>query len=197
MPKLIRFTIFMAAFGGLLIPGAPEVWAQSAGRMEVGVNYSFVHSNAPPGKCGCFDLNGGAGWFAYSVSPHFAVVAEIAGQYSSHINGTTSDLTLTSFLAGPRYSRHVGKRIVPFGQVLLGAAHANSALTPLTSGLAASANAFTMAAGGGMDVELTRSWTLRLVQLDYYLTRFNNGSNDHQNNLRVGTGVAFHFGRGK
>jgi peptidoglycan-associated lipoprotein len=186
----------MAALGGLLIP-ALEAWGQTAGRMEAGANYSFVRSNAPAGKCGCFDLNGGGAWFAYDFSPSLAVVGEVGGQYSSHINGTTADLTLTSFLAGPRYSRHVGKRMTPFGQILLGAAHANSALTPSTSGLAASANAFAMAAGGGMDVELTRSWTLRLVQLDYYLTRFNNGSNDHQNNLRVGTGIAFHFGRGK
>ena len=46
-------------------------------------------------------------------------------------------------------------------------------------------------AGGGIDIDLARHWSLRLIQLDYYLTRFDNGGNDHQNNLRVGVGAAF------
>jgi hypothetical protein len=29
---------------------------------------------------------------------------------------------------------------------------------------------------------------------DYYLTRFDNGTNDHQNNLRIAVGVVVRFG---
>jgi len=84
---------------------------------------------------------------------------------------------------------------VPFSQVLLGGAHASGALTPAPSGLAASANSFAMTAGGGVDINLTPHLALRAVQADYFLTRFNNGANDQQNNFRVGTGIVYRFGK--
>jgi hypothetical protein len=99
--------------------------------------------------------------------------------HASNINRTTSDLTVTSFLFGVRYSRRHGKRRLPFAQLLLGGAHANGGLTPAASGLAGSENFFALAVGGGMDILLTRNLGLRRFPTDYYLTRFSNGSNDH------------------
>jgi outer membrane immunogenic protein len=193
MAKLIRTTVlmgFVAGLAGLTVAGAS---AQVA-RMEVGGEYSFVHSNAPPGGCGCFTLNGGTGWFAYNLFPNLAVVGEVGGGYASNIDHTSADLTLTSFLGGARYTRRWVKDMAPFGQVLLGGAHASGALTPTSSGQSSSANAFAMVAGGGMDLELSRHWKLRLIEVDYFLTRFDNGSNDHQNNVRISIGVGYRFG---
>jgi hypothetical protein len=61
-----------------------------------------------------------------------------------------------------------------------------------------------MAIGGGLDIKMGHKVTLRPVQLDYYLTRFEtqsieellNGttSNKNQNNLRFAAGVMFSFG---
>jgi hypothetical protein len=34
---------------------------------------------------------------------------------------------------------------------------------------------------------------VRLIEADYLLTTFDNGSNNHQNNLRIGAGVVVHF----
>jgi hypothetical protein len=51
-----------------------------------------------------------------------------------------------------------------------------------------------MVAGGGLDVGLTRRIALRAFEADYYLTRFDNGVNDHQNNLRIAVGVIIRFG---
>jgi hypothetical protein len=51
-----------------------------------------------------------------------------------------------------------------------------------------------MAAGGGLDLTLTRHLAIRLVQTDYLLTLLPNQSNDHQNNFRFSTGVLFRFG---
>jgi outer membrane immunogenic protein len=197
MRKSFRGLLLLASFVVVIVLGSSETWAQSIERMEFGGEYSFVNTNAPPGDCGCFQMNGGAGWFAYNFSHRLALVGEVGSEYASSINATTGDLTLTSFLGGPRYTRHPGNRMAPFAQLLLGGAHASGALTPATSGLSGSANAFAMAAGGGLDLDLSRHWALRLFQLDYYLTRFNNGVNDHQNNLRFGGGVAFRFGEGR
>jgi hypothetical protein len=37
---------------------------------------------------------------------------------------------------------------------------------------------------------------LRAFEADYYLTRFDNGVNDHQNNLRIAAGVIIRLGGG-
>jgi hypothetical protein len=51
-----------------------------------------------------------------------------------------------------------------------------------------------MTAGGGLDIGLTRHIAVRAFEADYYLTRFDNGVNDHQNNLRIAAGVVIRFG---
>jgi outer membrane immunogenic protein len=193
----LRFATLMIL--AIIVVGLNSIpaWAQSLQRLELGGAFSFVDTNAPPGKCGCFQTLGGAGWVGYSFSPNLAIAGEVGSSHASNINGTAADLTLTSFLAGPRYSLRRWGVFVPFGQVLIGGAHASGALTPTASGTAGSANAFAMAAGGGLDIEAWRHWSFRPLQLDYFLTRFDNGSNNHQNNLRVGMGVAYHFGGSK
>jgi outer membrane immunogenic protein len=168
--------------------------AQSGSRLEVGADYNYARSNAPTGGCGCFGLNGGSGWASFNFTHSLGVVGEIASQYASNISGTGADLTLTSYLAGPRYTWTHAGRLAPFAQVLVGGAHAGGTLSPGSSGLPGSANAFAMTAGGGVDVGLTRRFALRAFEADYYLTRFDNGVNDHQNNLRIGIGLVVRFG---
>jgi outer membrane immunogenic protein len=174
-----------------------RVWAQSASgeeRVEMGANYSFVHTNAPPGDCGCFSMNGGAGWFAYNFTRGLAGVGEVGSVHASNIDGTTAGLTITSYLVGPRYSRQFGKMLVPFAQVLLGGARADGELTFVRFGVAQPANSFALTAGGGLDIGITRHWAVRAGQVDYLLTRFSNGVNDHQNNLRVSAGIIYRVG---
>ncbi len=195
MSKLFRAAILLAVCFGLLALSTPKTSAQTFERMELGANYSYVRTNAPPGGCGCFSMNGGSGWFGYNFDRSLALVGEVGSERASNIDGTTAGLTLTSFLVGPRYSWHRGNRVVPFGQLLLGGAHASGDLTPAASGLAGSENAFAMTAGGGVDVKLASHLALRAVQVDYYLTRFDNGVNNQQNNFRISAGIVFHFGR--
>lgn len=166
--------------------------AQDAPRMELGIDYNYVRTNAPPGGCGCISMNGGDGWFAYNLTHSFAAVAQFSVQHASNIGGA-ADLTFSSYLFGPRYRRRVTMRIVPFGQLLFGSTHADGSLAPGSSGIAGSPNAFAMTAGGGVDVEMRRRLAIRPAEVDYFLTRFDNGVNDHQNNLRFSAGVAFRF----
>jgi outer membrane immunogenic protein len=185
----------------LLVPGfaamAPRpAVAQSGSRVDVGVDYNYVRTNAPAGDCGCFAMNGGSGWVGFNFSHSLGIVGEIASQYASNISSTGADLTLTSYLAGPRYTWGRSHHFAPFAQVLLGGAHASGSLAPGNSGLAGSPNAFALTAGGGLDISLTRHIALRAFEADYYLTRFDNGVNDHQNSLRLAAGVIIRFGGG-
>jgi outer membrane immunogenic protein len=166
--------------------------AQDAPRMAAGIDYNYVRTNAPPGGCGCISMNGGDGWFAYNLPHSFAAVAQFSIQHASNIAGA-ADLTFTSYLFGPRYGRRVTRRVMPYGQVLFGGTHAGGTLAPGSSGIAGSANAFAMTAGGGVEVEVRRRLAIRPAEVDYFLTRFANAVNDHQNNFRFSAGVVFRF----
>jgi outer membrane immunogenic protein len=82
----------------------------------------------------------------------------------------------------------------PFGQVLLGLAHSSGTLVQGSNPGAANAGAaFAANLGGGLDLRVTPRFSVRLVEADYLLTTFDNGSNNHQNNLRISAGVVIHF----
>jgi peptidoglycan-associated lipoprotein len=55
--------------------------------------------------------------------------------------------------------------------------------------------AFAASLGGGLDLRASRRFSFRLIEADYLLTTFDNGTNDHQNNLRISTGVVLRFGK--
>ena len=174
--------------GSLLLGLAPQAHAQSISKFEVGADYNYVRSNAPPGGCTCFSLNGGDASVAYHFDSALAAVAEISSVHAGNIAGSGADLTLTSYLFGPRYYWHNHTKFTPFGHVLLGGAHAGSSF----AGVDSSSNAFAAKVGGGVDYALTHRFSLR-GQANYYLTHFANGVNDHQNNLELGAGVVFRF----
>lgn len=191
--KTVAFLLLVLGFAAMApLPAA----AQRGDLVDVGVDYTYVRTNAPAGDCGCFAMNGGSGWVGINFSHSLGIVGEIAGQHASNISSTGADLTLTSYLAGPRYTWGSAHHFAPFAQALLGGAHASGSLAPGSPGLAGSANAFALTAGGGFDVRLTRRIVLRAFEADYYLTRFDNGVNDHQNNLRIAAGVILRFGGG-
>jgi outer membrane immunogenic protein len=173
---------------------AANASAQSGSLLEAGVNYNYVRTNAAPGNCGCINLQGGSGWAAYNFTRSFGIVGEVASQHASNISPFAADLTLTSFMGGVRYKKSIGGRFSPFAQVLLGGAHASGSMAPGNSGIPGSPNAFAMAAGGGIDLRLSRHFALRIIQADYYYTRLANGVNDHQNNLRIGVGLLIRLG---
>jgi outer membrane immunogenic protein len=177
-----------------VMASVPSAALAQTGALEAGVDYNYVRTNAPTGDCGCFSLQGGNGWASFNFTRHLAIVGEVAAQHASDISGSGADLTLTSYLFGPRYTLIHAGRFKPFAQLLLGGAHASGSLAPGNSGLSGSANSFALVAGGGLDVGLTRHIALRLFEADYYLTRFDNGTNDHQNNLRIAAGLLLRFG---
>src|SRR5689334_7656735 len=186
-----RIIVLLGLTLALLPSKSAIVSAQSPSFMEVGASYNYVRTNAPPGGCGCFSMNGGGAWISYGPFAAVSIVGELGMQHASNVSGSGAGLTLTSYQAGLRYRFHHVRRVVPFAQVLLGGSYA--------SGNYASdgnlSNAFAATMGGGIDVHLTNRVAVRAFQADYFLTHFPNAVNDHQNNLRISMGMVFKLGK--
>ncbi len=163
--------------------------------LEVTVAYSAAHINAPPGGCGCFWMTGGKIEENATLYRGFSVVAELAGQHVSNINPVHEDLSMVSYLFGPRYSRRSISRFVPFVQILAGGVHGFDALFPNPNGSTITPDGFALATGGGLDINASRHFAIRVFQADYFLTTLPNDSGNRENNLRLSAGIVFRIRR--
>jgi outer membrane immunogenic protein len=193
----IKFSLTLLAVmavSGVLAHGQkPTTAAAPPPRAEIALDYTYMRSNAPPGECSCFNLTGGSGTFAWRFTRNFSAVGDVTVTHSNDVSYTGQDLTLSAYTAGLRYTKHLGQ-LHPFGQVLAGVAHASGSLATGSTGTISNAGAaFASNIGGGVDYDFSRHFGVRIIDADYLLTTFDNGSNDHQNNLRLSAGVVIHF----
>lgn len=189
----MRTILIIAA---LLFAGASTAMAQEGISGDAAATYQWVHTNAAPGQCGCFGLNGGGISGSWNVRGPWAVVADFSSATATGAPTVGSSLTLTSGLGGVRYELprlrrswvHGAHRVQPFAQILVGVAHAGGGAT----GIADGTSRFAAHAGGGLDVPVSRRFSVR-GQVDYFATTFANATNDHQNNVLIGAGIVYHW----
>ncbi len=165
--------------------------AQEIPKIDTSFNYSYVRANPATSGFGGFNLNGGSASAAYNFRDWLSGVAEFGGYHVGSANGVNVDSNMTTYLFGPRVT-YRRSRLSPFAHVLFGPAHAGSGVFATSN----SHTAFATALGGGVDWKVRDRFSIRPVQFDYLLTHFpeiTNGNNQTQNNLRVSTGIVFHF----
>lgn len=169
----------------------------SHNQTEIAGEYTYVRSNAPPGGCGCFSLNGGSVSLARPLDTgNWSLIFDATVVHAGGISSGGYDLTLSVFTAGFRLRPMPHARWNPFAQVLVGAEHASGSLVEGPTPAATDpSTVFAVNAGGGLDRRLNPHWSLRLVEADYLLTETSNGVNDLQNNLRISSGLVYHFGK--
>jgi hypothetical protein len=191
-------------------------FAQEYSKWEIPVDYSYARGNGANIKP--FSLNGGGGGIVYNFNRFFGIKGDLQG-YGSTTRVFTNVLVvnpliantivpqvrvngnLFTYMGGPqlRLPTHTLK---PFVEFLFGGAHTNTYtnLVKVTgSTVAPNNNAFAMAIGGGFDIRVNKTISIRPFQMDYLLTRFGNsliagGSSQNQNNFRYSAGVNFTFG---
>ena len=161
-------------------------------RFEINGGYSYI-SFAPGDPFNNFNNHGGSGGFTYNANRVLGLTAEVGG-YNGHrdVNGVRQSAGLTSYLFGPRLNLRKFEHFVPFAEFLFGGANGNLGFTGDRS-----QNAFALAAGGGVDVVLTKNLAWRFAQIDYLMTNFSGPSlnpDGRQNNLRLGSGLVLRFG---
>jgi opacity protein-like surface antigen len=191
--------------------------AQDYPKADLFFGYSFLRANQAQ-SIPAFTANGGVGTLGWNFTNHIALEAELGGYHNGNVNNYQFDTTTFSYLFGPRLSYGRSKRFDPYVHVLWGGSHGTTSIasssilvvnppiagTTVPARYSRSQNTFAMAAGGGIDLKLSRHLLLRPIQLDYYLTRYeaidvtqpagSSTSARNQNNLRYATGIAFTFG---
>lgn len=191
------------ALMGILLLGSTLASAQSdyegqqpVYRGDVAGTYQWVRTNTPNGSCDCFSLTGGDLSVSLRLLPRLSGVADVSLDHASDVLGSGSSLTLSSYMAGPRFRllrswNHGAHAPDLFAQILLGSAHAGGG----AAGAGDRTNVFVARAGGGVDVKLAGGLAVRLFQVDYYLTDFANSTNNHQNNLLLSAGLVYRWSR--
>ena len=172
--------------------GGVAAFAQETPKVDIFAGYSYVRANPGPNSGASFSLDGGSASVTYHIKDWVSGVADFGGYTNGNIKGSGVSGTLSSYLFGPRFSYRSFHRITPFAETLFGLARGSASISR-NSGSAQ--NAFGTAIGGGVDYRINNRFSLRPLQVDYLLTRFNEGttSNRNQNNLRASTGILIHF----
>jgi outer membrane immunogenic protein len=188
----LTVVLLLATAGTALSQALPS--GSSLGGGDAALTYHWVRTNTL-GSCGCFSLNGGGISASWNFRPPLAVVGEASVEHTAS-GPTGGSLTLTTYLAGARYtllqpSHERTRGLQGFAQLLAGAGHVGGGV----AGPGDSTNAFVGRMGGGLDWPVSPRIAIRVIQVDYDLTVFNNGANNHQNNLLIAAGLVYLWSR--
>lgn len=184
----IMFCMFVLTEPSLL--RAQEV--QSPG-IDVAVTFIAEHSlrSATPES---FWMQGGSIELGTNSWRGLGIAANISGTHTSAVGATTIPLSLVTATFGPRYRWHADRRASIYCEGLIGEANGFKSLFPVVTGAQTSANGLAAQVGGGFDYRLSQHVAIRAVEAAWQHTQVPNGTNNVQNDLRLGAGLILRFG---
>jgi opacity protein-like surface antigen len=200
--------------------------AQDTPKAEFFAGYQYVRFSPNLTGNPSVSMNGGGGSILYNVSPMFGLKAEFTGVTvgDATIYNTAGTALLKrsfnmfTYMFGPQITFRKSPKVAPFAHLLFGGAYANTYANIAATGASGttaslsgegSKNAFAMAFGAGIDVNVHKNIAIRLGQVDYLMTRFSEreiiqgatlGSYiggkeiNNQSNFRYAAGIVFKFG---
>jgi hypothetical protein len=163
----------------LVISAALPAVAQDIPRLQVFAGYSYTRFDSP--SFGFSNPSGLNGWNfspAFNLIRGFGVAAEVSKQYGSNLD-------LRDIAVGPQFLYPRNKTLF-FAHVLIGSARS---FVRVGNGELDTDRA--IAVGGGMDLDISSRFALRVFQVDYLRTTL---FQEKQNSLRFSTGLVYHWG---
>jgi hypothetical protein len=178
-----RVRFFLATFLFSLLLTSASVRAQQVPRFDVFGGFSYLRFDAStigyPNYTNLYGWNGGATGY---IKSNFGVAIDLSGHYGS-------EMSTYHFMIGPQYTwRRDRSKFFVHG--LIGKAQTNvSILQPTRSGFESVGRS--VGGGGGFDYDWSPRISIRVFQADFFR---DNTFGTTQNNVRVSTGVVYHFG---
>src|SRR6266700_857693 len=173
---------------------------QETPKAEIFAGYSYIRFNMDSHLVQKnYPVNGGSVSLTGNLNHWFGLVGDVGFyRFGNHPPGTSAHMF--TFLFGPRFSaRGRSERWTPFLHTLFGAARIvedpNMGVFGPNPG-AVSRNAFALAIGAGLDLKLTKRVAWRTLQAEYLVTKFADGADSAQNNMRLTSGLVLRFGGG-
>jgi len=172
----------------------------SAVSFDLAASYTVEHSQQAPDVCGCFWMTGGSMDFTATLWKGWGLALAVNGEHASAATAG-SDLNSLRTLIGPRFlarSAHVGARRIPvrvFGEALFGRVYGFESLFPTPNGVVSSSNAMALQAGGGINVQLSKHFGVRALQVDFVRTDLPNNASNVQSDVSASWGATYHFGK--
>ena len=145
------------------------------------------------GTSDTFWMEGGSAELAFNLIHGVGVAADYTSAHASSIGNSGVPLTLTVITFGPRYRWRVDKRVSVYGEGLVGVASGSNSVFPSVSGATSNANSWAWQAGGGLDFRVASHLAIRALDIGYVHTGLPNATNNAQNILRLGAGLALRF----
>jgi len=175
---------------------------------EVFAGYSYLRFSPTITGVSSRNFNGGGGAVQLNFLKILGIKADFMGYGTTSFNRTVGGVTNSStanmftYMFGPVIRIPIW-RVKPFGEVLFGASHTNGYVN-LRNAIVASGgvisrtptqNPFTLAAGGGVDVDISHHFAIRPGEFNYVLSRYSNPltSTNNQHNFRYCGGIIFKF----
>jgi opacity protein-like surface antigen len=196
-----------------------SAYAADEAKWELTGDYSYMQFNPTVSGLQSRAFNGGGGQAQYNFNSYLGVKGDFEGYGSTQVTLTvTSPLptphgtvpigtyksngNMFTYLFGPVVGIHT-HHFAAFSEVLFGGSASNlygsiynqTIAGAQTSG-SGSQHPFTMAVGGGFDLNAGKHLAFRLGEMDWVLTRYTNPftSTNNQNSFRYIGGVVFKFG---
>ncbi|WP_263380270.1 outer membrane beta-barrel protein [Granulicella paludicola] len=164
--------------------------------IDVGVNYTYIHTNILSG-CQCFSLNGGGAVLQIGLAPHWSGIVDFTGTSRSGITQDNYNLTQFTYTFGLRYEPPIERyRVRLFGDALAGSSYTSGSLSPQNA-IGATSTVFALQTGGGLLVRLTPRLQIMPAQVEYLRTNFHNQAANHQNDVRASAGILVRLGHSR
>lgn len=197
----MRFGTVLAACVLMMAMSFPAHAQKEAPKVELAGTYAYLRLNlkGAGGWSEGLQVNGGTGSITFNVTNSLGIVGEIGGYNSSTVSSAQGqDVSFASYLFGPRYSIRKWDVVTPYFQTTFGGVKGNHSLFATGTGtelINTGTNSFAWTMGGGMDAAVTKHLAVRVIQAEYFLTRWNGLGNNNQNSFRVETGLVWRFGK--
>jgi hypothetical protein len=144
------------------------------------------------------DMIGAYGSYVYNFYRWLGLEGEVLGVHGTlKVSGLPpEDLKVFTALAGPKIYPLGHHRLDPFGHVLFGAGILATSVPEFADYPGNSGATFVHAweVGGGLDLNLTQHWGVRVVQFDYGVAKFLGNNVPNQSSKRVSFGFVYRFG---